>query len=212
MPGHRRFLIGVICVIGLSARAEEAPSAAPQAPPPPQSSAARLAIAKYDKAVNEAEEAHRQALLKAKSALLEDLKPPRGLAVRHTDLNEANAIDAVVKRVSAEVTLLTANLPPLPGAADREVLGRRLMYTTWAVDGGGLKLTFNADRTFGRTDHGHFGKWAPLDGHTVAVLYEEGVIDLFRFDDALTKFKGTAWRTDHTFTGTPERQGNGGRR
>ena len=211
MLGRRFVLIGILGVVGWFAGADEPPPVAPP-PPPPQSSAARAAVAKYEKAVADADEARRQALVRAKSALLEELKPARGAAMKNNDLKEAVAIDGVGKRLAGDATELAANVPPLPGAAGRERLGRRLAGSTWGVAGGGLRLTFNADRTLGRTDRGHPGKWAPIDDRTAVVLYDEGVIDLFRFDEAGATFEGTAWQMDHPFKGILERQAGGARR
>ena len=103
----RHLTISIVAFILASANAANTRAADDHAEPAqPESPSAKAAIDKANRAVGEAERAYRHALTTAKKQLIQDLKASQSTAMKATNLTEANAIAATIKKTEADLTAI----------------------------------------------------------------------------------------------------------
>jgi len=194
-----KVVIGVIVTCGSAYLAIGGDSSGPLERP--KSAAAGLALDRYEKAVKDADEIHRQAVRRATDVLIDHLKPARAGAMKTGNLADATAIDNLLKRLEQEVTKDSSPLAASAPASQSRALSASLAGTTWVFEGSSQTMTFNRDGTISRTDGFSEGSWAAVDGHSVIILYANDVVDRLHFNDSLTGYHGEGSAPQNKFKG-----------
>ena len=128
----------------------------------PKSSAVRRALAKRDRAVEQADAAHRKATADADKALLAELKKAKDAALAAKDLDEANAVAALI--AETEQAAEPARGGGKGGARPR--LAVDMSKGTW-VHNGGARGTYRKDGSYRFDVWDVDGQWEALGPHTL---------------------------------------------
>lgn len=121
---------GMVALGGGAREADDAPKV-------PKSSTVRRALAKRDRVLDQAEAAYRKTAAEANKALLVGLKKAKDAAHQAKDLDEANAVAALIEKTERELEA------PVAGKG-------RAMAGPWLIswsNGGTFRYEFNSDAT-----------------------------------------------------------------
>lgn len=133
----------------------------------PKSAAVKRAIAKRDREVKKADAAHAAALADANKALLVELKKAKDAALGAKDLDEANAVAALVARVEREVR----------AEGGKQARGERLAVDptegAWIVPGG-YRGTYRKDGAVRFSSWDRDGKWEAVGVQTIVQSEPDG--------------------------------------
>lgn len=172
---------GFLLAAGTSVLLAAAPANAPDKRESPKSIAGQTAIGKYDQAVKNAEEAWKNAEIKAESQLIGDLTNAITIATKNGQLDEANLLVTLKKDAEGRLNDLKNPQPASPTATDTSVWrlegkfgpfakseitirpngtfdGHERTLGTWKMEGKNLTLHWNTwhDKSFdpdGRFDY-----------------------------------------------------------
>lgn len=141
----------------------------------PRSSAVRRATTKRDRAVEQADAAYRKAAADANKALLAELKKAKEAAITAKDLDEANAIVALIAETGQAVEQQAGGK-----GAKRIRLAVDPTKGTW-VESSGVRGTYrNAGRVRFDTWNAD-GKWEVISSHTIAQHEPNGMRSTITF-------------------------------
>ena len=165
----------LLVVLSLTVAGDE-----PKKAPVPR--AARDALAKHDKAVKDATEAFRSAVIKAESDLVDALKKAKTEAMDAHNLDQANAIAEEID--AAKVRAASSSPDTTDKPSPRELLARRLSGSKWSWPdrqiGQRAWFRLNEDGTVTAGWHGKIGLWTATDDKTITARVSTG--------DSWTKF------------------------
>ena len=172
-------LVRVVLVGALLLATATRPVAAGETDVKFRSDAARRAKAKFDKEIEQAEAAYRKRVYDAQARLLNEMEPAMANATRHSDLPEANRIDALMKAVTEEM-----KAGPRKKGGDvlqpRDLAGRQFHF--WVVPPPTLTLTLRPDMTIGGATHANETAWRINPAGQLEVGHADGRSVTTRFE------------------------------
>ena len=205
-------LLLCLCLASLARGAEPT---TPQPATLPPKSMANAAMRNAERAVRDAEDALARAKAAAREQLVKDLAEARRAAMKAENLDDANAIDRMLRGVrdAARATAPTVNggaasapAPATPGVpavaqpvdnAGAQKLARRLINTRWEW-GPETSVFLRADGVVeepGWTARGLDTRWAAFDERTAVFIIAKGrkheLAAVLRFADDFTHWTGT---------------------
>ncbi len=163
------------------------------AKPPMKPPAAIAATKKYDASIERATNEYNRAMQLAEKQLIADLEVQEKVTTKSGSLDEAIAIRAAKNDAEdrlAEIPKQSDDHHPESWRA-MNALAQRLTNTKW--DDGGHPTAFLPGGTV-QTTGPWVGRWAPIAGNAIIVLYKGGdgeFVNLMRFDPSLTAYKAT---------------------
>ncbi|HZK80327.1 MAG TPA: hypothetical protein VFC46_04650 [Humisphaera sp.] len=163
------FVVPLLCLFALAA--DEKPAATTVTSERPKSPQAVAAIDKYDRAIRSDADDRQNAVLRAQSTLIAELKPARAAAMKRTDLDEANRIDAALKAAEGGATEYSGAPTQLPPPSSWHIFYSNGVRTEYVIDRAG---------TVARSDN-HVSKLQPDSAGSYVASWDDGKVERLTF-------------------------------
>ena len=166
---RKLIVIAAILLVGVAVFADDDDTPAP--PPLPQSAAAKDALRKYAAGEKRARQEYDHTKIGLQRDLTAELQRAKQIALRNTDLDEANRIQANLDAIKNDA---------VPTAAAMTPIARVIVGSTWRVDRWNQTMTYRADGTCIYSG-GQNGRWQVAGDNSIAQLQSNGAKTLITF-------------------------------